>query len=125
MSPAAQRQGPGPNGIGSAPIDPEAEPLRSAPSAVTGRDEEAFYAQSATLERLRQNEQNLGYLGRFFGADACAPTNIAGFVVVASLTILSLSFFLAGSSEMVEARKWLFSLITSALGFIFGAASRR
>lgn len=120
-----QRQAPGNGGIGSLPIDPGAEPLQKVPAVVTGQEETEFYKQAGAQERLRHNEQNLGYLGKFFGSNSSAPTNIAGLVVICSLIILVISLFFTGNSEMAEARKWLIGLITSALSFIFGAASKK
>jgi hypothetical protein len=124
LSTIDQGQAPSNGGIGSFPIDPSAEPQQNTPAVVTGQDETEFYRRTGAQERLRHNEQNLGYLGKFFGANSSAPTNIAGLVVICSLIILVISLFFTGNSEMAEARKWLIGLITSALSFIFGAASK-
>ena len=120
-----EQQAPGNGGIGSLPIDPGAEPTQNLPATVSAQDETDFYKQAGIHERLRHNEQNLGFLGKFFGSNASAPTNIAGLVVICSLIILVISLFFTGNTEMAEARKWLIGLITSALSFIFGAASKR
>jgi len=115
----------GNGGIAALPIDPAAEPVQNRPAAITAQDETEFYRLAGAEERLRHNEQNLGFLGKFFGANSSAPTNIAGLVVIVSLIILLISLFFTGNTEMAEARKWLIGLITSALSFIFGAASKK
>jgi hypothetical protein len=111
-------------GIGSAPIDPQAESVSRLPATVSPQQERDFYKDSGSEFKLQQNWQELGFLGKFFGASSSAPTNIAGFVAVACLTALIGSLFTSGA-DIVEARKLLIGLITSALAFIFGAASKK
>lgn len=125
MTQTDQRQAPSNGGIGSLPIDPGAEPLQNLPAVVTGQDETEFYKRSGVQERLLHNEQNLGYLGKFFGSSSSAPTNIAGLVAICSMVLIVVSFLMPSTPDLVDARKWFFALITSALGFIFGAASKK
>jgi len=120
VGPAQQGNG----GLGSLPIDAGAEPTATLPATVSGQEEVAFFKRSADEYELLHNQQNLGWLGKFFGANSSAPTNIAGFVIVCSLLILVGSLF-STNPEAAEARKWLIGLITSALSFIFGAASKK
>lgn len=111
--------------VGALQIDPSAEggvPTFNG----SGNDENAFFAAGKEHFHLQHNQQNLGWLGRFWGAtDRAAPTNIAGFVIGVSLLLVIGSFFLEGSSELNEARKWLYGLTTSALGFVFGSATKK
>jgi hypothetical protein len=106
-------------------IDPTAESTLGANKNSLAQKEVGFYEQTGEQYRLLHNQQNLGWLGKFFGANSSAPTNIAGFVIICSLLILALSLLANGNPELVESRKWLVGLITSALSFIFGAASRK
>lgn len=111
--------------IGAFPIDPNAEPLSTTPPSVSGQEETDFYKRSGAQYQLAHNQQNLGFLGKFFGSNSSAPTNIAGLVIAFSMIALFVSLFVQGNAELAEARKWLIGLITSAMSFIFGAASRR
>lgn len=112
--------------IGSISVDPNAELVAPSPSRVTGQQEVDFYRQSGTQYDLLHNQQNLGFLGKFFGANSAAPTNIAGLVIFCSFAILVTSvFFAPANAELAEARQWLVGLITSAMSFIFGAATKK
>ncbi|MEY8689707.1 MAG: hypothetical protein AB9M53_07505 [Leptothrix sp. (in: b-proteobacteria)] len=128
MSEVDQKQVPTNGGIGTLPIDPGAEPLQQLPATVSGQDETEFFRRAGAQERLLHNEQNLGLLGKFFGSNgsnAPASTNIAGLVVCASFIFLGASWFVPSTPELVELRKLLIGLISTALAFIFGAASRK
>jgi len=114
-----------PPSIASAPIDASAEPIQALSHDVTAQDEAEFYRRSSATFQLEQNRQNLGVLGRFFGANSAASTNIAGAVVGVSLMGVFVTLFFPGNAELAEARKGLLGLITAALGFIFGAASKK
>lgn len=109
--------------VGSFVIDPDAE-RGTGSSSVTAQQEAEFYHDGGRQYKLLHNQQNLGYLGKLFGSNSSAPTNIAGFVIVFCLIILVVSFFFPANPELVEPRKWIVGLITSALSFIFGAASK-
>lgn len=106
-------------------IDPDAESVDERVSGVSAQQEVAFYDQAALKFRLEHNQQNLGFLGKFFGSNSSAPTNIAGFIIICSLVILFVSLFAPANAELVESRKWMIGLITSALSFVFGAASKK
>lgn len=116
-------------GPGSFTIDPGAEPNgRDAKPIVTGKDESEFFRLTAARDALKHNEQNLGMLGKFFGSNGSnspAATNIAGMVICASLLFLGLSWLLPSNAEIAEFRKVLIGLISSALAFIFGAATKK
>lgn len=111
--------------IANVPIDPSAEQTQAGAPTVSGKQEEQFFREGGEQFRLAHNQQNLGFLGKFFGANSSAPTNIAGFVIVLSLVFLVGSLFVTGNPEVSEARKAVFALISSALAFIFGAASKK
>jgi hypothetical protein len=119
-----QNGGRAPN-IGTVAIDPTAEHSQGGAAVVSGKQEEQFFKEGGEQFRLAHNQQNLGYLGQFFGANSSAPTNIAGFVIVLSLLFLLLSLFSTGNAEVAEARKLAIGLISTALAFIFGAASKK
>ena len=128
MSGVDQKQVPSNGGIGSLPIDPGAEPLQNLPAVVSGQEETDFYRLSGAQERLRHNEQNLGMLGKLFGSNgsnASASTNIAGLVICASFVFLGVSWLVPNTPELVDIRKLLIGLISTALAFIFGAASKK
>lgn len=111
--------------IGSLFIDPTAEPASSQVNG-SGNDENAFFANGKEHFHLYHNQQNLGWLGKFWGSTtSAAPTNIAGFVIGISALLIVGSFFLTQSAELNEARKWLYGLTTSALGFVFGSATKK
>lgn len=110
--------------LGSLIIDPSVEDDQNSPSApnISPKQEQKFYDQGRTEFLLRSNRQNLGHLGAFFGANA-APNNIAGLLVVFCVLFYGISFF-SSSPEMPEARKVMIGLMTTCLGFLFGAASK-
>ena len=110
--------------IGNIEIDPTAEDVPNA-SPNTARAEDNFFKSGGIEERLRHNQQNLGWLGKFFGANSSAPTNIAGFVIVCSFVVYVVSFCFNVSPDLSDMRKLLGGLITTALGFIVGAATKK
>lgn len=114
-----------PSGIGNAAINPGAEPLNQGPSTELARQEQQFYRQSGEQYKLMQNQQDLGYLGKFFGANSSAPTNIAGFVIAMSIIMLLISYVMPETSALSDGRKLLVGLVSSAMSFIFGAASKK
>ncbi len=118
-------QAPAKDGIGTVLIDPGAEPNTQLPATVSAQQEVEFYKQTAAQYQLLHDQQTLGYLGKFFGASSAAPTNIAGLVALCSFLVVVVSVFLPANPELTETRKWMIGLITTALGFIFGAASKK
>ena len=124
-----QSQVPVNGGPGSFTIDPGAEPNgRDVQPIVTGKDESDFFRLAAARDALKHNEQNLGWLGKLFGSNGSnspAATNIAGLVVCASLLFLGLSWLLPHSAEIADFRKLMVGLVSTALAFIFGAATKK
>lgn len=115
----------GPIKVGTLQIDPNAEPAATAISG-SGSDENAFFENGKAHFHLQHNQQNLGWLGKFWGAtNTAAPTNIAGFVIGVSALLIVASFAIDQTPELSEARKWLYGLTTSALGFVFGSATKK
>lgn len=119
-------------------IDPAAEKPAKAPRVrnsaskqPTGKDEERFYQDSGEEYKLQHRQQDLGALGKFFGGSTSAPTNIAGFIAVVGVLALIISFLIRANTDSIDgqrladAQKLLIGLITSALSFIFGAASKK
>lgn len=104
-------------------IDPEAEPASGGPSRVSAQQESKFFHDGAAKHRLAQHAQELGWIGKFFGSQAAA-TNIAGVILVLSCLGLLCTMFIA-TPEAGEVRKILGGTITTTLGFIFGAATKK
>lgn len=94
-------------------------------SPVSAKQESDFFERGGAEFKLAHNRLNLGTLGKFFGANAEASTNIAGFVIVVALAILVGTLYMVPTAEVADVRKSLGTLITSALAFIFGAASKK
>ena len=111
--------------IGALRIDPAAEPIESTGSLISGQQELDFFKKTGAHFQLAHNQQNWGVLGKLFGSNSSAPTNIAGFVIICSFIVIVVSLFFPGNSDLLEARKWLIGLITSAMSFLFGAASKK
>ena len=112
------------NSIANAIIDPDAEEISTAPSSVTAQQEEKFYSLSAMQHRIELQKLELGYLGKFFGSGSKAGTNIAGITAVVALVLFVLTFFLK-VDDVGAVRSGMLSIVTSALGYIFGAASKK
>lgn len=122
-------------------VDPAAEkqvkPVSSGtttPRGPTGVDEQKFYEAAGDEFKLKQHQQDLGWLGKFFGSSGAAPaapTNIAGLVAVFCIFALVISFLIPANTGSVDAQrladgqKLLMGLIGSALSFIFGAATKK
>lgn len=111
--------------IGNVTIDPNAEPSNQGSVNGLAQQEQQFYRQGGEQYKLMQNQQDLGYLGKFFGANSSAPTNIAGFVIALSMITLIVTFAMTESPSLADGRKLLIGLISSAMAFIFGAASKK
>lgn len=90
----------------------------------TVQAEAALYEYNGQDWEFRQKELGLGWLGKFCGSRASAPTNAASFVVVVAVIALVLSVFFTGEG-VVELRKILATLVSSALSFLFGSATRK
>jgi prophage regulatory protein len=105
--------------------DPANETFGKQRAAGSAQHETDFSAERRARFSPGQVRQNLGFLGKLFGSGSSAPTNIAGLVALGSLALIAASFVVAPTPEIVDARKWLSALITSALGFIFGSASKK
>ena len=103
------------NSIANAIIDPDAEEISTAPSSVTAQQEEKFYSLSAMQHRIELQKLELGYLGKFFGSGSKA---------VVALVLFVLTFFLK-VDDVGAVRSGMLSIVTSALGYIFGAASKK
>ena len=111
------------NGIGNAIVDPAAEEISTAPAAVTPQQENRFFADSALRHQLALHKLELGYLGKFFGAGAKAGTNIAGFIAVLAVGLFAITFAIS-VEEVTTVRSALLSIITSSMGYIFGASRK-
>lgn len=96
-------------------------PLRSLDSAAEHQGHELLEAEYNILEQ----RQNLGWLGRLFGANTAAPTNIAGLVILLCFLFFGASLILPSEPELAEARKLAFAIISSGMAYIFGAASKK
>lgn len=111
------------NGIGNAVIDPDAEAISSAPVQVTSQQENKFFEAGALQHKIDLQKLELGFLGQFFGSGAKAGTNIAGFTAGIAFLLVAVTFF-KEMQEVGTIRSALTSIITSALGYIFGASRK-
>ncbi|KWC46623.1 hypothetical protein WL52_17560 [Burkholderia ubonensis] len=60
-----------------------------------------------------------------FGSNSSAPTNIVGLVVLASFIFIAISFFVpASSTDLGVIRTGLISLMSTAVGYIFGSTKK-
>ncbi len=112
------------NNIGNAIIDPDAEEISSLPSSVTAQQEEKFYSRGEMQHRIEMQKLELGYLGQFFGSGSKAGTNIAGITAVVALMLFVLTFCFK-IDEVGAVRSGILSIVTSSLGYIFGASSKK
>lgn len=111
--------------IGELEIVPEAEERTNGSANAIAKAEDKFFQAGGVEERLKHNQQNLGWLGKFFGSSSTAPTNIAGLVIGCSMLFYIASFCFTPSPDLSDMRKFLGTIITSALGFIVGAATKK
>lgn len=79
---------------------------------------ELYMEELKATSKIRENCQNLGYLGRFFGSKGNAVANITGLIAISSfLVLIPIVFFHTGSPED---RKFLIQTIVGILGMAFG-----
>jgi hypothetical protein len=109
-----------PESVDKLVVDPKAEGVPK-PGTATAQDEDRFYSEDAERYKLLHAQQNLGQLGKLWGSSTSAPTNIAGLLLVLCFVLVALSFLPTQSVELVDARKWLYSVTTMIVGFLFGA----
>lgn len=107
--------------IDEVPIDPKAERVPTKRAQATGQDEDKFFAADAEKFKLLHNAQTLGHLGKLWGSSSSAPTNIAGMLLILCIIMVCVSFFPAQTTGLEDLRKWLYSITTTSLGFLFGA----
>lgn len=111
-------------GIGSALIDPDAEPRNEALPSVSARNEERFFAEAKNEHELKMAKHKSGWLGSLFGTASEAPTNIAGFLIICCFIIIGFCVHAGSSPEVDEIRKWALGLVTLIVGYLFGAKSK-
>ncbi len=73
-----------------------------------------------TFVKLREMDLASGWLGRFYGSQANAPTNIAGTIAISVVIGALIMTCYPGGTSAVETWKILSPIITMVLGFIFG-----
>lgn len=120
MTSAAGAEG---DDIGTAPIDPDAQPAR-APSTGSGQQEDAFFADAKRKHELELIKHDLGFIGKAVGSSTQAPTNIAAFLIVSLILFITTSAFVPTSPAMDDTRKWAFGLVTLVVGYLFGAGTK-
>lgn len=122
-TPPEQRREPN---IGQVIIDPSAEAPEPSKNGVGGKAEEAFYNRAKQADELSREALKIGWLGRVWGYSTSAPTNIAGFIAFISVIVWVASAFAPADSKTAsELSKNAFTLITSCLAYIFGAAASK
>ena len=122
-TPTEQRREPN---IGQVVIDPSAEAPAPSSNGAGGKAEEEFYNRAKQADELSREALRIGWLGKVWGYSTSAPTNIAGFIAFISVIVWVASAFApAESKAATEMSKGAFTLITSCLAYIFGAASSK
>lgn len=112
-------------GIGDAVIDPGAEPSFSRSGNGLANAEAESYDVAKLRHEMELAKHSGGYLGRLFGTGQSAATNIAGVVIVVCLIMVCM-LALFGSGERAEDfTKVLIGVVLTALGYLFGASSRK
>ncbi|MBD8598728.1 hypothetical protein [Pseudomonas sp. CFBP 8772] len=120
----SQQPGGGGQNIGSVVIDPDAESESAGTVGVSGKQEEAFFDRGRREHEIRQNELNLGWLGKFWGGSSAA-SNVAGLVAITTILMIFVTLCFESTPEITDTRKLLFGLVGSALSFLFGAATKK
>lgn len=105
-------------------IDPKAEGVADQPRTGSGKEEVKFFTEAGEQYKLLHNQQSLGFLGKLWGSSNSAPTNIAGLLLLLCFIFGGLSFVVAQSPELAEARKWLLGFTTTVVGFLFGTGTK-
>ena len=75
------------------------------------------------LEERRMTLES-GFLGRFFGSAANAPTNIAGIIALLLTGACITTLFLSSTIPALEFLKLVLPVITGVLGYLFGRSTR-
>lgn len=77
---------------------------------------------NAAGDLLKSKKMDLesGHLGKFFGAPANAPTNIAGLLILLFVLTGIILSFIPGNISSSDYWKWITPFITLALGYLFG-----
>lgn len=105
-------------------VDPQVESAAGQSRTGSGQEEVQFFVEGGEQYKLLHNRQSLGLLGKLWGSSSCAPTNIAGLLLLLCFTFGGLSFVITQSAELAEARKWLLGFTTTVVGFLFGTGTR-
>jgi hypothetical protein len=111
--------------IATAPIAPGSESSHVAVPGIDGKKESEQFGLAAKQHELAVLKHELGWLGKFWGGNGAAPTNIGGLVLLLVFVFVLCSLFLPPNTELNDARKWSYALGSAALGYLFGAAANR
>lgn len=111
--------------IGDAVIDPSSEPNVSRSGNGLATREERSYEIAKLRYDLEHAKHNGGFLGKLFGVGAAAATNIAGVVIVVCLVLIGGLFVFSTSADSTDYIKTLLSVLLTALGYLFGASSKK
>lgn len=112
--------------IGQVLIDPTAEAPAPSKTGAGGLAEEQFYDRARQADELSREALKIGWLGKVWGYSTSAPTNIAGFIAFISVIVWVVSAFAPTEAKGAsEIGKGAFTLITSCLAYIFGAATSK
>ena len=93
-------------------------------------DKESYALQLEQKHEQIINSQNLGLLGKLFGSRATAVTNMNGFAALVASGVILVCLVYIGISMFCnvpwdkEKINILVSLVTLALGYLFGKAGR-
>ncbi len=112
------------SGIGSAPIDPTAEPAEAPAPPGRGQQEIQFFAEYKLTHELNLVKLDHGWIGKAIGSSSQAPTNIAAILLAVLMVFIAISAFMQTSPALDDTRKWSTGLVTLVVGYLFGAGSR-
>lgn len=131
VDPDAEQEVDNPEPVVSEAVRPTAKRQpRQTRKTPSGTEEDKMFERSGDAVKLRQAAQNLGWLGKFFGASTSAPTNIAGVLILISIFALIVTCFVpsttpADATRLADAQKVLTTILTTAVGFLFGTAVKK
>jgi hypothetical protein len=104
----------------------KAQQLKDTGSSALASNEEHLYSLGKQEIELQKNAQNLGWLGRFFGANSHAPTNIAGVTALAGTVGLFCTIFFVQDGAIGDKLITTFTgIVMACLGYMFGAKGKK
>lgn len=97
---------------------------RSEPN-VPEPDEKARKEQASYDHQYRTQQAELGVIGKFIGCNAEKPGNISFIAIIICFIIIFTAAFCSAISDFEKILSSLGSVITLALGYLFGSSGKR